>query len=96
MYMTVPVIVINILHCCLYCSRCVLEDIITVTTMKRFIAAQLKCILYEINNIYTIYINRLKYFEITYTLPDRTKSSLSLCLVKDLNPYRQDVGLSET
>ncbi len=66
-------------------------------TMKRFTAAQLKCILYEINNIYTIYINRLKYVEITYTLPDRKNPvTLSVCLVKDLNPCRQDVGLSET
>ncbi len=31
MYMTVPVIVIITLHCFMFCSRCVLEEIITVT-----------------------------------------------------------------
>ncbi len=62
--------------------------------MKRFTAAYLKCILYEINNIYTIYTyqtswNVLK--SVNCTLPDRKNpvfhaTCVNLSLVKDLNP----------
>ncbi len=84
--MTVPVTVINILHCCLYKL-----DIITVY-YKHFTAMLLNQILYQINNIaigYTIYINQLKCFEISCTQPD-IKNAI------DLNPCRQDAPLSVT
>ncbi len=68
------------------------EEIITIVLQWSSLLQRnsTKCILYEINNIYTIYLNRLKCFEITCTLPDRKNpvfhsACVNLSLVKDLN-----------
>ncbi len=68
------------------------EEIITIVLQWSSLLQRnsTKCILYEINNIYTIYLNRLKCFEITCTLPDQKNpvfhsACVNLSLVKDLN-----------